>query len=356
MKKEKKIYLEIMRILAALSVIFNHTGTSGFFLYARYAAGSARFWSYLFCSVFCKFSVPLFFSISGALLIPKYDESIADLWKKRILKMFCVLAAVSVLYGIVLPALVGNFIYSPLEFVAAFFQASVKGHLWYLYSYIAFLMCLPFLRAMCRNLENQHFKYLIGISIVINSLPIVEYFFFGNSFKFYRSVFPTWMNANIVLYPLIGYYMEERIDIHETKKWLLPLWGVNLFLILLSGYATMVQGIETGSFNEDISQTFYNNFVLVNEMAIYLTIKYALTRIRLSPRMTAILKTVGECTFGIYLLHVAVMRIVYPGILQRFNNFLMIGIWIYTLEIAAISFAATYVLRKIPGIRMLLGG
>lgn len=65
------IHIECIRILAAYFVIFNHTGNDGFFLFAGYDRGSLPYWLYMFISVFCKISVPLFFMIAGALLLKK---------------------------------------------------------------------------------------------------------------------------------------------------------------------------------------------------------------------------------------------------------------------------------------------
>ena len=77
----KRLYLEIMRIIATFFVIFNHTENKGYFLFASYDPQSVRFWLYMFLSIFCKYSVFLFFMISGCLLLNK-DESIRYLWKK----------------------------------------------------------------------------------------------------------------------------------------------------------------------------------------------------------------------------------------------------------------------------------
>ena len=60
--KEKNIYLEAMRVIAIFFVIFNHTGSNGYTLFSQEPIGSGKFWIYLFISVFCKFSVPLFFA------------------------------------------------------------------------------------------------------------------------------------------------------------------------------------------------------------------------------------------------------------------------------------------------------
>ena len=57
-EKNKIIYLEILRIIAAFFVIFNHTGNDGFFLFSLKSSNHLPFWIYAFISVFCKFAVP----------------------------------------------------------------------------------------------------------------------------------------------------------------------------------------------------------------------------------------------------------------------------------------------------------
>ena len=57
----KRLDIELIRIIAVFFVIFNHTGTMGYFLFASYEPRSIQYWIYLFISVFCKISVPLFF-------------------------------------------------------------------------------------------------------------------------------------------------------------------------------------------------------------------------------------------------------------------------------------------------------
>ena len=67
----RKLHIEFLRILACLFVIFNHT--DGFYIYAGCDLQAPPFWIYLALSVFTKFAVAMFFSISGALLLPKVE-------------------------------------------------------------------------------------------------------------------------------------------------------------------------------------------------------------------------------------------------------------------------------------------
>ena len=93
MAKKKTVYLELIRILAIFLVIFNHTGTNGFFLFSV-RQGSALYPLYMFLSIACRTAVPLFWMVSGSLLLPK-EESIRYVYRHRVLRMLLVLALFS---------------------------------------------------------------------------------------------------------------------------------------------------------------------------------------------------------------------------------------------------------------------
>ena len=68
------LHIELIRIIAAYFVIFDHTGKRGFFVFSVYERGSLQYWVYMILSIFCKILVPLFFMIAGALLLKKVIE------------------------------------------------------------------------------------------------------------------------------------------------------------------------------------------------------------------------------------------------------------------------------------------
>ena len=79
--KAYKIHFEVLRLLAIFLVVFNHTKEKGFDLY-RYTDSAVIYYAGYSLSILCKVAVPLFFMISGALLIGR-EESIRDLFKKE---------------------------------------------------------------------------------------------------------------------------------------------------------------------------------------------------------------------------------------------------------------------------------
>ena len=64
---KKKYYLEVIRILAILMVMYNHSAA---FMSFSNQSGVEYAISFLF-SMVCKGAVPLFFMVSGALLLEK---------------------------------------------------------------------------------------------------------------------------------------------------------------------------------------------------------------------------------------------------------------------------------------------
>lgn len=97
-EKGKKLYIEILRIFACLLVIYNHTEEQGFFLYQVDSIGSLPYIVHLIFTITSKCAVPIFFTISGALLITK-EESIKSTYH-RIIKFLIDVMLFSTLYRI----------------------------------------------------------------------------------------------------------------------------------------------------------------------------------------------------------------------------------------------------------------
>lgn len=97
MNTKKEVYLEILRIIAICFVIFNHTGLNGYWLFTQRTPGTLSFYIYLFLSLFCKFAVPLFMAISGAVLLGRKDEPVKKN-AQRIFRIVIVLVVYSFIY------------------------------------------------------------------------------------------------------------------------------------------------------------------------------------------------------------------------------------------------------------------
>ena len=84
--KQKNVYLEIVRIFAIFFVIYVHTGTDA----SEYYMMAGNSFSYVLSLIlYCigQASVPLFFLISGAVLLHK-EESLKTVLMNRALRIF----------------------------------------------------------------------------------------------------------------------------------------------------------------------------------------------------------------------------------------------------------------------------
>ena len=361
--KERKLYLEWMRIIAIFFVIFNHTGSDGFFLFSRYPGDPVRYWGYMFLSVFSKFSVPLFLAISGALMLDRPQEPLSKLWKGKILKIAVVLL-LSSLYayleniGTFVSFRYGMQVFDIKEFITQIYSIPLKGHLWYLYTYLAYLILLPFLRTLVQNLENKYFYYLFAIAVVVNGvLPCAQYYIWKGNYALLDEFTIGWVAESVVIYPCIGYFLEHRVPLHKSGKKLALLWVVNILTIMISCYMTHCRAQIMGECHEAVSQQFHSSFAPVACVTMYTTVRYLCDRIQFAPWVRRAVISLGECTFGIYLFHM-----LNDDIPVLFGSNLLLGILpeglprvlVMCLHMQLSWWVITWILRKIPIIKKLL--
>lgn len=97
----------------------------------------------------------------------------------------------------------------------------IRLQYWYLYSYLSFLVVLPFLRSIAQHMDDTRFQYLLILSIVtMDFFPIIsiKLVIFGINFNIF-------LNSVTTLYPLLGYYLDhygERL----IRRWMYPVMGI----------------------------------------------------------------------------------------------------------------------------------
>lgn len=349
---QKDISLEVMRVIAMFFVIFNHTQEHGFVLFSTYEPNSVQFWLYMPISILCKFSVPLFFMISGALLL-KREEDLKTLFTKRILRILITTLVISAGYYI-LDIAKGVIPYygtaNVLDFFIFLFSGKIRIHLWFLYSYLAFLVLLPFIRKITKAINKQEFRYLFCIAAFIMIFrPIFESLLFDD-FQLQKAF--GILTTNIFIYPLLGYYLYHFVDINTITKFKLAIgWIIDFILLIPSCLFTFYKFAETGELSEAEAQEFFGMFEMYNASIFFITVKKNIPTIKNKIVNTAI-AYMGECTFGIYLLHILVMDIYYidefQEALQLTSIAPMLSCLIYCLIIFAISFGISFIIKKIP--------
>ena len=210
--QKKKIHIELLRIFAIYCVMFNHTQNGGFFYFAENTAG-VLYGISMFLSVLCKVAVPLFFMITGALLLGK-EESLKTLFLKRFLKFFLLLIAVSALYYVCLSEDC-----SVSGFLKAVYSSETTTGLWYLYSYLGLLLMMPILRKLVRMLTEKEYRYILACQILLAGIiPMVEYLLWQGRNTLNSNFSAVIFTTSNIFYALMGYYCENVLDITTVSR------------------------------------------------------------------------------------------------------------------------------------------
>lgn len=352
-EKRRKIHMDILRLLAAFLVVYNHT--AGYAYYWNHTNDLYKVAATIGVSAFTKVNVPLFFMLSGALLLGK-EESCSVLLKKRVGRFFMVLLCASVcaycyLYRGVL---------SLKHFVYVFLSCNIVNPYWFLYAYLAFLLALPLLRRIAGSLRGQDIAFLLILRCVFSTgMQVWEYFaeyVQWDVIPVCESFTLPFATMDILFYPLLGYYLEHHVSTEKLGIGkILALLGVLAASIAGTTVLTVHQGVYEGLFTEDhIALTAY-----ITASCLYLLVKKACTAISAkwrSPKLERALGSFAGLTLGIYLMD--------PILLEKFGVSFIAGAGdslylipqslVYCCISMVLCGGITWVLKKVPGIRKLL--
>lgn len=179
---KKTPYLDFVRTFAILMVILLHSIHN--YLPAQDCWGRPLWWVLGYVNELARTGVPLFFMISGYLLIGSEGTSdIKNFYKRRFGKLLPSFILYSIFYY------AGYGIYhgkqlSLLGFLSEFFYEGTAYHLWFMYSLMMLYLFVPFLKLM---LDRCSLKYA---------------FFF-----FLLTIFPS------TLRPFINILLDERLSV-----------------------------------------------------------------------------------------------------------------------------------------------
>lgn len=342
----KKIHIEICRIIAALFVSFQHSVFRGATLYTYYTPYELRTYIYMLIKIISVTSVPLFFMISGANLLGK-DETIKK-QIERFIKIALVLIVFEIAYFCENVLVYGDGEFTIKHFLINFYTSEKNAfHLWYLCAYLCFLMILPFIKMIARSLDNKHFLYLCVLALFFNgAIPLVESLVFKGKITLYSQFIPTSLLSNIILWPIIGYKIEnievKRVDYLRLFVGTIVCWNI---MILSELYLWRRNGGCIGEFS--------SWFLILSAPFIYLTIKKICGKINMSTTIKKIIVAIGSTTFGTYLIHIRMMH-------KMWNNYdyvyqviqePMLACILWLISVQAVSVIIILVLRKIKFVR-----
>lgn len=347
--KARKLHIDILRMAAIFWVIYIHTGKYGYSLFSDLTG--VPYWFSMILSVVSKSAVPLFFAISGAVLLNK-DEPIGKIWAHRVPKIAFSLLVVALLYYINQIQKAGE-AFRLGDFMTRLYQGEIMNHLWFLYAYLGFLILLPFYRALAQTLSKEEFLYFLCIGIVSGPVITLLQNMGGLHMESHLALSP--VRTSYIFYPLLGYYLEHMVEKSEFKFFLPAGIAASILFVYLACRATDALYLAGHTKIGELEQFFgLTAFVLVP--TVYLLFR----SIRRLPWMIwNVIITFAPCTMGVYILH---MFLIDSDMSDKFRAILSTNVpgaissnLIYCFAVWVAMYGLSWLVSKIPFVNKLIG-
>ena len=314
-------YVELMRAIAILMVVAIHVAAT-YFYNSEVAAEATKNWTAsAWVMGFLRSAVPLFFMISGALLLQpsKASETIRHFFRKRITRVFTPFAIWSA-------AFIGwrivflNETLSLSDAVAAFFQGKVYVHFWFMYVLLALYFVTPCFRQFTRNASQTQLAYALVIWFLVESLLPLMQSWWGFEFNF---VYHIPLSKHIGFF-LGGYYLS-RVNVSKQVHRLLP--SLYIAVALFTGALT----IYLNGSGSEINDAAYDNLqpnTICMAVCLFLWLK-DLSYLRWASHhffLNSCVKLLSRFSFGIYLMHLMLVDL--------FQSTLVLGLQINALPLS----------------------
>lgn len=296
-------YIDILRILSMLSVIFLHTAAGSL----RGNIGSPLWHVANIMTTVMSSSVPIFFMISGAMLLSsEKTQSLEYTYKKRLPKAFIPFAVWS-LVAIVYYGVMGYLSTSQINWQDA--ASKLKNimsqpttiHLWFMYALIPIYLLAPVLKRLVDSLSEGLMRYLLVLWFIFSSLaPTLSALLpkpFNALFTFHSSY-----NLNFISgylgYFILGYVLF-KVEKPLSKGLLTAIILVDTGLISVG---TWYMTLKTGEYSE-VFKSYSKVFTLILSVALFLLVKELFKNRSLSRGTSFWVGLLSSASFGIYLLH-----------------------------------------------------
>jgi len=303
--------------------------------------GTGTFWAQTAYFTLSRIAVPLFFLLSGMLLLSK-EEPLGVFYRKRTLKVIFPFLVWSLIYFYWYRASTGNVssISFLLEGIVKTLKSPRAAHLWFFYSLIGLYIITPVLRVFTARATKTDLLYFCGIwLIVVAVLPIInEQFSILIDFDFPFS-------SGYIGYFVLGFFLA---GVPLTRKTLLLSASIFLASYIFTFLAIYI-GMQSPKYDQFYEQYLSLNVILMSSSAFLL---FKSMNDFIPEGIKKWLIPLSGASFGIYLLHVLVMdlfEIYLPPVLP----FLKTGSTVFVMPLVGFSafvlcLILILVVQKIP--------
>lgn len=349
-KNERDLSIDIIRIIACFMVVGIHVSMEGWYNISprTYTWTVLNFYDTLF-----RPAVPLFFMISGSLMLSKERIDFKRLWLKNILHLAIVYIVWAVFYAIMNTGIKKTFT-DPKIIFETVFGPNPQYHLWYLRSILNIYAISPLLWILVHGMDKRHFRYFLVIFFVFGLLK---------SSIYELPFLPAWLHEQINLfvemdlvgysgYFILGYFLLSTDWMNRFSQKNLSIVYV-FSVVLAAGLNQWIAAADNWP-----TQALYGNFsipVAIEAVCIILLVKSKYAAGQFSIKQQKFIQMISESTLFVYLIHpFIIQRLQIYFHLYTINYNVLISVPVMILFVFSLSVIMGYFLKKIPVLNKIL--
>ena len=293
MTKNRKTYLDYLRVFAAFAVIIIHVSSQNLHLTEMGDINWYMFKVYLMAS---DWAVPVFCMISGSLFLPR-DIDVVTIIKKYVFRISVAFVGWSLFYTLVFE-LKNGLLTAAGSFVRGY------SHMWFLYMIAGLYLVTPILRAVAKDQKLLKYFIILGFvtAILIPEVLSVIGIISSRSGAYLSKAY-SYIDTNVVygyaIYYMLGYYLDN-LEISEKRIMKLAIIGIICYIgpVLIFILCASQFGIELSFLLGNFSVGDF-----VRSATIFLLAKYLTNGKGGETKEVPVLLFIARHTFTLYLVH-----------------------------------------------------
>lgn len=293
--KKRIFYLDFLRSFAIIMVLLLHSISS--YITELGLFGTTSWYVNLFLNAFSRTGVPIFFMISGSLMLSSDNtENFKRFYKRSLVHIAIPLVFWNVAYFIY-KCIRGYIDFDITILLSDFINCGTGYHLWYLYTLVGIYLIAPFLKILINNCSMNQLIWLLFLMMLCTTIRP----FINMVTPLYVYLFEPLFNGYIS-YFIMGYILSKINYNYKTIAGFLAAG-----LLGLAG-SVVLNHIHSSSDGIDLVTNYgYSLCHYVLAAAIFAVSKVAFEKRTL---FRGIVYALSKYSFGIYLIHVAVIDLV----------------------------------------------
>lgn len=329
MIKERITYLDVIRVIACLMVIIQHSPNTDLGVSSVLLSATG------FLTYPC---VPLFFMVSGALLLPVEEVSVHAFVKKRMKKILFPTLFFTLFYMIVQLCDGGDV--TLINILSIPFSSQGSGVLWFMYVMAGLYIVAPIISPwinMAKRRDVEFFLLLWGVTLLYTHIESFLVIALDKDNILYYF-------AGYLGYFVLGYYLHRYVSV-----------GGAAFLVkvvLLWMLPVGIYGICKLRGMEFCFEAYHSILTASMSVAWFLGIRWVVGK---SGFRSSVLTELSNLSFGVYLVHMFIMSHVAWNICIFYNLRGLFQIGLTVIVVSVFSFIICEGLSRLPFSQYIIG-